>query len=154
MLPQNGLAMKGSYVLLIELPKEQVITLGNRQAIQFPCGYYAYVGSAMGGFKPRLNRHLKGNKRPHWHIDYLLQQASITDIILCETKDRIECAIAQALSHQLDSIPAFGCSDCRCRSHLFFAADERQMKSKVMADINLLGIKPRMITAYPPLCSE
>ena len=141
--------MKGSYVLLIELPKEQVITLGNRQAIQFPCGCYAYVGSAMGGLKSRLNHHLKGNKRPRWHIDYLLQRASITDIILCETEDRVECAIAQALSHQLDSIPGFGSSDCKCRSHLFFATDERQMKTKVMANINLLDIKPRVIAAHP-----
>jgi len=137
--------MKGSYILLIELPKEQIITIGSRQAIQFPRGCYAYVGSAMGGFKSRLNRHLKGNKKPRWHIDYLLQRASINGIILCETEDKVECVIAQALSRQFNSIPGFGSSDCKCRSHLFFATDERQMKSKVMANINLLRIKPRVI---------
>ncbi len=139
--------MKGSYVLLIELSEKQTIAIGNLKAVHLRRGGYAYVGSAMGGFKSRLNRHLKGNKSPRWHIDYLLQQAPISDIILCETKDRVECAIAQALSRQFESIPGFGSSDCKCRSHLFFTADERQMKSKVMTNIGSLGIKPRLIAA-------
>ena len=134
--------MKGSYVLLIELPEEQTITIGSLKAVYFPRGYYAYVGSAMGGFKSRLNRHLKSDKKPHWHIDYLLEKASISEIILYETNDRVECAIAQALSRQFDSISGFGSSDCKCRSHLFFAADE--MKTPIMAILNSLGIKPRL----------
>ena len=138
--------MKGSYVLLIQLPEEQTVTIGSLKAIHFPHGYYAYVGSAMSGFKSRLSHHLKENKKPHWHIDYLLPKASISSIILCETGDRVECTIAQALSRQFDSIPGFGCSDCRCRSHLFFSTEERQMESKVMSTINLLGIKPRLRT--------
>ena len=136
----------GSYILLIELPEEQPITVGSLKTIYFPGGYYAYVGSALGGFKSRLNRHLRIDKKPHWHIDYLLQKASINDIIICESEDEVECAIARALSTEFDAIPGFGCSDCRCHSHLFFATEERQMKSKVMSNINLLGIKPRLIT--------
>ena len=131
--------MKGSYVLLIQLPEEQTITIGSLKAIYFPRGYYAYVGSAMGGFKSRLNRHLKSNKKPHWHIDYLLEKASISEIILCETNDRMECTIAQALTGQFDSIPGFGSSDCKCRSHLFFATDK--MKTTIMATLNSLPIK-------------
>ncbi len=131
--------MKGSYVLLIELTEEQTITTGSLKAIYFPRGYYAYVGSAMGGFKSRLNRHLKGDKKRHWHIDYLLEKASIVDIILYETKDRAECPIAQVLSCQFDSISGFGSSDCKCRSHLFFATDK--MKSIIMATLNSLPIK-------------
>jgi len=125
--------MKGSYVLLIQLPKEQTITIGSLKALHFPGGYYAYVGSAMGGFKARISRHLKSNKKRHWHIDYLLDKASITGIILGETIARTECTIAQALSRQFDSVPGFGCSDCRCHSHLFFSANESQMKSTIMA---------------------
>ena len=131
--------MKGSYVLLIPLPEEQTITTGRLKATYFPRGYYAYVGSAMGGFKSRLNRHLKSDKKPHWHIDYLLEKATISEIILCETKDRIECAIAQALSCQFDSIPGFGSSDCKCRSHLFFATNK--MKPTIMATLSSLPIK-------------
>ena len=126
-------------MLLIELPDEQTITIGSLKAIYFPRGYYAYVGSAMGGFKSRLNHHLKSDKKPHWHIDYLLEKASISEIILFETKDRAECPTAQALSCQFDSIPGFGSSDCKCRSHLFFAAEE--MKSTIMATLSSLPIK-------------
>lgn len=133
--------MKGSYVLLIQLPQEQTITIGSLKAIRFPGGYYAYVGSAMGGFKSRLRHHLKDNKKPHWHIDYLLEKASVTSLILSEATDSAECAIARALSSQFDSIPGFGSSDCKCQSHLFLAADE--MESTVLAVLNHLDIKPR-----------
>jgi len=144
--------MKGSYILLIKLAEEQITTIGSRQNIHFPRGYYAYVGSAMGGFKSRLSRHLQQNKKPHWHIDYLLQKASINGIIRCETMDRIECTIAQALSHQLGSVPGFGSSDCKCRSHLFFAPDEGQMKATIKTTLELLSIQPRLepVTQPPP----
>ena len=134
--------MKGSYVILIKLLKTQTITIGSRQVLHFPHGHYAYVGSAMGGFKSRLNRHLKSNKKPHWHIDYLLEKASITGLILCETNDRAECSIAQALQHQFDSIAGFGSSDCRCRSHLFFSPNE--MKSAIMAALESQGLRPSL----------
>ncbi len=139
--------MNGSYVLLIKLSEEQTITIGSLRVLDFPHGYYAYVGSAMNGFKSRIGRHLKTNKRPHWHIDYLLRKAAITDIILCETRDRIECNIAQALKGQYDSILGFGSSDCKCNSHLFFATGE--MKQEIMTILNSLGMKPRLRTGSP-----
>jgi len=143
--------MKGSYILLIQLHQEQRITIGSVPDNYFPSGYYAYVGSAMGGLKSRLNRHLKKDKRPHWHIDYLLQKASISGIILCQTEERGECLIAQALNHQFNSIPGFGSSDCKCRSHLFFSADETRMKSSIMATLNSLPIDKRihLVGSFP-----
>ena len=135
--------MKGRYILIIKLPEEQTITIGSLKARHFPRGYYAYVGSAMSGFKARISRHLKGNKKRHWHIDYLLEKASINGISLSETNDRAECTIAQALNHQFDSVPGFGCSDCRCHSHLFFA-NESQMKSTIMATLKSQGIRARL----------
>ncbi len=131
--------MKGSYVLLIQLPEEQTITVGSLKAISFPGGYYAYVGSAMGGFKSRLKHHLRDSKKPHWHIDYLLERAPVIGLILCETTDRAECTIAQALGRQFDSIPGLGSSDCKCHSHLFLAADE--MKPTILAILNRLRYK-------------
>ncbi len=135
--------MKGSYVLIIKLPSEQAIKIGSLNTMHFPAGYYAYVGSAMGGLKSRLSHHLRAGKKPHWHIDYLLQQAAISSIILCEARDRTECTIAQALSHQFDSIPGFGCSDCRCKSHLFYAS--REMKTTIMKTLNLLSLAPKWV---------
>ncbi len=132
--------MKGSYILLIEQPEEQTITVGSREALHFPCGYYAYAGSAMGGLGARLSHHFRTNKKPRWHIDYLLQKASISSVITCETEEKTECAIARALRHRFNSIPGFGASDCKCPSHLFFAAEE--MRATIMAVLYSLGMKP------------
>ena len=130
--------MKGSYVLIMQLSKPQIITIGSLPNVHFPRGYYAYVGSAMGGVESRVSRHLRRNKKPHWHIDYLRQKASIVDISICRTEDRAECTIAQALGSQFDSIPGFGCSDCHCHSHLFFATDEGQLKANIAATLEPL----------------
>ena len=137
--------MKGSYILLIRLPEARTMTIGSLSDVYFPQGYYAYVGSALNGIKARLSHHLNQSKRRHWHIDYLLPKASITDIIIGESEYRVECAIARALSAQFDSIPGFGSSDCRCSSHLFFAAEERQMKSAIVAAFKALMIPPKLI---------
>lgn len=133
---------KGSYVLLIRLTEPEILKIGRRRFIPFSSGFYAYVGSALGGFKVRLNRHLKGSKKPHWHIDYLLQKASIGSIILCETNERVECAIAQALGTRFSSVPGFGNSDCRCPSHLFFASEGNQMEAAIMATLKQLEMRP------------
>ena len=130
--------MKGSYVLIMQLSEPQIITIGSLPNVHFPRGYYAYVGSAMGGVESRVSRHLRRNKKPHWHIDYLRQKASIVDISICRTEDRAECAIAQALGSQFDSTPGFGCSDCHCHSHLFFATDEGQLKANIATTLEPL----------------
>ena len=140
--------MKGSYILLIELPEEQTITLGSLKSIHFVQGYYAYVGSAMSGLEARLNRHLRSDKNLHWHIDYLLQKAHIDDIIVCENEERLECRIAGAIGSQFDDIPGFGCSDCRCPSHLFFATEG--MKQGIMAMLDSMGMEPRLLENLEP----
>ena len=120
------------------LPKGSQIKAGRLADTDFPAGCYAYVGSAMGGFASRLNRHRKKNKKRHWHIDYLLEEAALSDIILCQTEERLECAIAQAISRQFSSISGFGSSDCGCPSHLFLTANENQMKSSILAILKSL----------------
>jgi sugar fermentation stimulation protein A len=104
---------RGSYVLLVNLPEECNITVGRLGTIRFACGYYVYVGSALGGFRSRLNRHLRTKKKPHWHIDYLLEKAVLDAIITGESPERTECTIALALASRFDSVPGFGASDCR-----------------------------------------
>jgi Uri superfamily endonuclease len=131
---------RGSYVLLVRLSDERVITVGNLGDIRFATGFYAYVGSAMNGLKARLSRHLAENKKRHWHIDYLLERASVIDIALHETGSRSECAVAGALGIKYSSVPGFGCSDCRCRSHLFFALMERDLREGIESAI--LSLKP------------
>jgi Uri superfamily endonuclease len=131
--------VRGSYILLIKLREAQTISVGRLKTVSFPRGYYAYVGSAMGGIIGRLNRHFGTNKKTHWHIDYLLEKASVDEVIICETEDRAECAIAQALGAQFDNIPGFGSSDCKCQSHLFFNCKE--MKLKIMAILDSINLR-------------
>lgn len=132
--------MQGSYILLIRLPKAQTITIGRLGAVNFRRGYYAYVGSAMGGFITRLNHHLRPIKKPHWHIDYLRCRAPVTDVILCESDQRQECSMARALARELDGITGFGTSDCHCRSHLFYSLDKSRMKQIIDTTLKQLEI--------------
>ena len=100
--------------------------------IAFRRGFYAYVGSALNGIEPRIGYHLRRNKKPRWHIDYLLEEASIKRIVLYETGGRLECNLAEALSKEFLSIPGFGCSDCRCQSHLYFEAEKNKLEEGIM----------------------
>jgi len=110
----------GTYVLLIDLPRKEEITVGRLGRITFPPGCYAYVGSAMGGLDGRIQRHLrKEGKKTHWHIDYLLWSARIKEV-LCIEGSRRECEIARELSKRFRPVKGFGSSDCKCESHLFY----------------------------------
>ncbi len=131
--------MKGSYVLLLELPEEREILIGKLGLLAFPKGFYAYVGSAMKGLETRIGRHLRREKKLHWHIDYLLEEAFIREIVRCETEERAECTLAQTLSKEFPSVPGFGSSDCRCSSHLYFDAEKDKLAKEIMKAADSLG---------------
>jgi Uri superfamily endonuclease len=137
--------VKGSYVILIRLPRATTIAIGSRKEAHFPRGHYAYVGSALSGLEARLSRHLKPDKKPHWHIDRLLERARITDIIIGEADGKLECAIARALGARFDCVPGFGSSDCPCPSHLFMAAQGERLKSAAAQAFQQLGVTPRLM---------
>ncbi len=87
-------------------------------------------GSALGsgGVAARLNRHLKDEKRTHWHIDYFAAAARITGAAAAYGADRRECAWAQrlaALEGAKTPAAGFGSTDCRagCRAHLLRLPD-------------------------------
>ena len=119
--------MKGSYILIVEIKNDSIILIGKKGEKQFNKGYYIYVGSALNGVNQRIQRHLRKQKKIHWHIDYLLKHAVIIDVFYKESKAREECNIAKKLDGQLFSIPGFGCTDCRCKSHLFYGSFEEAM---------------------------
>ena len=137
--------MKGSYVLVIELPEEQAIVIGGLKVIHFPRGYYAYVGSALGGLESRLSRHLRRNKKLRWHIDYLLRSATVRAVIYAETDQKKECLVAQVLSWRLPSLLGFGCSDCDCPSHLFFCQDLEVLTECIIDGFKLVKLNPLQI---------
>lgn len=111
--------MKGCYILIIELKDNITIQIGKIGNLLFKKGFYAYIGSALNGLEQRINRHLKAEKKIRWHIDYLLQHGIIIKIFYKENNKKEECNIAKKFEEKLLSISGFGCSDCKCHSHLF-----------------------------------
>lgn len=114
-------ASAGAYALLIYLPCRDSIEVGRLGLIEFPSGYYLYVGSALGGLKARIARHLRPHKPLRWHIDYLTAHAEVVEIWWQFGREKRECewvALAGQASGASLPVPGFGCSDCRCASHL------------------------------------
>jgi Uri superfamily endonuclease len=118
-------AGKGVYLLLLSLPIPSTISIGRLGNCSFPAGYYLYVGSAHGpgGLSARLDRHIRREKRMHWHIDYLRSVAKLNEIWLLANHERAECRLAAATLTLPDAqipVARFGASDCRCPSHLIY----------------------------------
>jgi Uri superfamily endonuclease len=115
--------LKGIYILIIQISKTIRPKIGALGELTFPAGLYAYVGSAQNNLELRVKRHLGKEKRLFWHIDYLLnnEAAKIIDIYCRQGGKTEECHIASLLEKNGEPITCFGCSDCRCNSHLFRA---------------------------------
>lgn len=116
---------KGAYCLCIHIQEDIFVVVGALGNIAFPKGEYVYVGSALNSLEPRIKRHLLTSTGDHavthWHIDYLLREpaASIQKIYVVETDRKLECSIAENVAEHGQPIKGFGCSDCRCVSHLY-----------------------------------
>ncbi|HIE16873.1 MAG TPA: GIY-YIG nuclease family protein [Dehalococcoidia bacterium] len=130
---------RGGYILIAQLNTKEYLDIGRLGTVQFPQGFYSYLGSALGGFKTRLNRHLAIHKKMKWHIDYFLQRATLLQIILLETPERVECPISRILTTELPFIPGFGASDCQCHSHLYFAKQKHILELNIRKAIDKIG---------------
>lgn len=135
--------MKGTYVLLIQVPQEIEVETGGLGKIRFKKGQYAYVGSALKNLKSRIERHLRDEKKLHWHIDYFLIEADVEEVIYGESAEKKECEIAKALADKFPSIEGFGSSDCRCKSHLFRSKDSSKLKEEVISSFKKANLKPK-----------
>ena len=122
----------GIYTLILSLPQAGQIKVGSLGVIDFARGFYSYTGSARGtGGLKRIDRHimvLEGIKTTRrWHIDYILPHAIFLEVFITKTTLDLECRIATAIGKRLLSVPLFGCTDCRCLSHLHYAQDLEEM---------------------------
>ncbi len=113
--------MTGAYILILYNPRKQLIEVGKLGKIDFAKGYYFYVGSGMKNLEQRVLRHQHKDKKIKWHIDYLTSKFKFIDAKLFPSFKRLECNIAKTLGKNLTMIKGFGCSDCHCKSHLFFS---------------------------------
>ncbi|MDD3631950.1 MAG: GIY-YIG nuclease family protein [Atribacterota bacterium] len=112
-----------TYLLLIHVVHREHLLIGKLGWVNFTQGYYIYVGSAKRSIQKRLLRHLKGQKKKFWHIDYLLNSlpsARIANIWI--NREPCECTISQEILQSGIGIvikKGFGSSDCCCLTHLF-----------------------------------
>ncbi len=111
-------------MLVLHLPEPRRLAVGRLGEFEFPSGYYLYAGSARGGLKGRVSRHLRADKKRHWHIDYLNSVevgAAVTEVWWQAGQKRLECEWAAAASRLPGAsmpAPGFGASDCGCDGHL------------------------------------
>jgi len=136
-----GMVLRGAYCLCIVVERMIAVEVGALGRHMFAPGRYIYVGSAMNGLEARVRRHLKTSRgalrTTHWHIDYLLKEPEVRveAVFTLDSDEPMECAIAAAISRKGQPVKGFGCSDCRCESHLF--------KVEGCAFLSELGLKPR-----------
>ncbi|MCD6291983.1 MAG: GIY-YIG nuclease family protein [Deltaproteobacteria bacterium] len=107
-----------SYTLFIQVNAPEKIIVGRLGLFEFRAGEYVYSGSAKRGICARVNRHLRTEKKLHWHIDYLLA-ASAVKITRVRISTLPECQLV-AQTGGIVIVPGFGSSDCTqgCGSHL------------------------------------
>lgn len=149
--PEKSSALEkdqGIYALRIRLRRPVLVTAGALPSWRLPSGTYWYIGSAQHNLRRRLSRHLRNNKRLHWHIDYLLARPETGVIALyIKLADKCkECETAMTLSLCGNPVPHFGSSDCRCRSHLFCTRGRRIFEAAAgLRDLGFQQIPPRKL---------
>jgi len=110
----------GCYILILHLPRDETIIVGGLGTLTFTRGYYCYAGSAVRHLSRRIERHLRKRKKFFWHIDYLRDRADSCIALPLRTRHTSEHDLARGIGKIGGRpVPAFGSSDCTCRSHLF-----------------------------------
>ena len=133
----------GVYCLILE-NNPCSISVGAQGAITFVGGWHVYCGSARGpGGLSRVSRHIRvsrdGTAHPRWHIDYLLahQEFRLRSAVCAPALSReTECRLAGIVTTH--PVSGFGCSDCRCRSHLGYF--ESNPENDVVSAFHSLGL--------------
>lgn len=139
---------KGTYALLVHVPYELALSVGELGKVNFKPGYYSYIGSALGGLEKRVSRHLREEKKIHWHIDHLLIHARAVDVVVARSGERKECAVVKELAKNLPTVRGFGASDCKCESHLLYNPDFHELLRQVLNGFKACGIKPEKGVRY------
>jgi Uri superfamily endonuclease len=108
-------AESGTYYLHLMLSVPLKIQVGRFGIFQFEAGNYFYCGSALGpgGVKARLSRHLVGNGKLHWHIDWLRKVSFVVGAGYRLGTPGLECEWSHELARlpgAVIPVPGFGAS--------------------------------------------
>jgi len=127
-------AVPGTYALIFEAPVPVTLCIGALGVVKLERGRYAYVGSAQGsgGLKARVSRHLRTEKRMHWHVDYLAAVLPVTHVIAAASYIPTECVWVQRLLGLPGAdvpVARFGSGDCHggCPAHLVRLPDNLEI---------------------------
>jgi Uri superfamily endonuclease len=135
----------GTYALVLELAAANTLVIGRLGEFRLAAGTYVYVGSALGpgGLRARVGRHLRREKKPHWHIDALTAAALMVEVWAVESKNRLEChwaAALRALPGTRIPVAGFGASDCACTTHQLNVADPLAARNRAAATMTRQGL--------------
>lgn len=137
---------RGTYTLVVEVATATRARVGSLGEVEFPPGWYAYTGSALGpgGFE-RLARHrevARGERDVnHWHVDALLGlEASSVDVDVRSVGVDGECAVAGRTAGE--PVAGFGATDCDCDSHLRFSPRRDELLASVDRAHDAVGGRP------------
>jgi Uri superfamily endonuclease len=94
-----------------------------------------------------LKRHLNDKKKLFWHIDYLLnsENAKTKEIVFVIDSGRWECILAEDISNNGAEIINFGCSDCKCKSHLFYFKNSDMAIESCVNSFKKLSLTPKRL---------
>jgi Uri superfamily endonuclease len=113
----------GTYALILECAVRAGLRIGLRLKMDTEPGYYIYVGSAFGpgGVRARVSRHFKREKAKRWHIDFLRESVIFREVWYTHSPEHLEHVWARIFQDMAGVLPVegFGCTDCKCRAHLF-----------------------------------
>lgn len=80
---------RGAYLLVLELPQEEILALGPLGKRLLPGGFYVAVGFAPEGLEARLARHRRKVRIPRDPLEALLQRCRVVrDLPVRGTRDR------------------------------------------------------------------
>lgn len=134
---------RGTYCLVLSCREDTEAAVGKLGRIRFEPGYYAYIGSALSNMDKRITRHMGNDKKVFWHIDRLTTHKGFAPCkaYAIYNPRRLECGKAGELGKYLPSIAGFGSSDCRCRSHLFYAGRGRASLERLEKLLSRFGFE-------------
>ncbi len=128
---------RGSYLLIIHLPRDSTIRTKGKEFF-LRRGFYIYVGSAMRNLKSRIGRHLRREKKKHWHIDFLLEKARIVEVVAIPSSVRLEEELSLCVARYGEPVEGFGSSDTGVPSNLYrFEENPSDLIGEMLRDMGL-----------------
>jgi sugar fermentation stimulation protein A len=150
-LLDRAVSDSGVYLLVMCVPRG-TIDVGSLGPRAFRAGWYVYTGSARRGLTQRLERHLRLRKRPFYHVDFLRSASTAAHALPIRGGAPGECELAgEILSISSGCEDGFGCSDCRCRSHLFYFSEPPQRSAAFQEVLTRLRHQALAGNRQPPV---